>query len=300
MRTTFAAIGLAIISLIFYSGSGAAQTTGAQDLQQYVSELQKSPGDMVLREKIVAAARDANPAPPISEEARRHYVVARTFFEGARKPADFIPAIGEFKRALLVAPWWADANRDLGLALENAGNFDEAIAFIRLYIACNPGEDRARAAQDEIYKIEAKKELAAREARELKAAREEESRKAAEDARAKAALAQLESPEGTWCYFFWGRCMPDSAGLMVIRSTGGQWTITFPNWNRMYATDIRQGGRRITFTRMVSGADPELNTDYVDLTLSPDGKELNGSIRSVSIAGNRPHWTTDSTKYIRQ
>ncbi len=55
-------------------------------------------------------------------------------------------SIEEFKSALLIAPWWAEANRDLGLALESAGRFDEAIDFVRLYIATDPGEDRVRAA----------------------------------------------------------------------------------------------------------------------------------------------------------
>ncbi len=302
MRGVIAVPVLITVCSILYPGSARAQsTTPQQELQQYIADLSKSPADLSLREKIITLAKDMNPPPSIPEEARRHYVVAKTLFEGAKKPADFNDAVDEFSRALFFAPWWAEANRDLGLALESAGRFDEAIAFIRLYTAAAPGEDRVRAAQDEIYKIEAKKRLAARDARDQQAARDAESRAAAEQARAKAEQARRESLEGRWCDLGpFGRCITDSWALMEIRSNGGQWTITFPGATQMTAYDIRQGGKRIAFTRLPRGSDPELNTDYLDLTLSPDGNELSGTIRSVSISGNQPHWTTDTIKYARQ
>jgi len=301
MSPMLAATASTVLVSILCAGSARGQATSPQqDLQQTLSELQKSPRDIALRERIITIARGMKMAPSIPEEARRHYVMAKTLFEGAAKPEDLDDSIEEFEGALLIAPWWAEANRDLGLALENAGRFDEAIDFIRLYIATGPGEDRVRAAQDEIYKIEGRKRLAAREDRNVQAAREEEARKAAEEARMKSERARLESPEGRWCFFFWNKCMPETSGTMEIRSKGGQWTVTFPSSPRMYTYDIRQNGRRIVFTRMMRGADPELNTDYLDLTLSSDGKELNGTIREVDISGNRPHWTTDQIKWVRQ
>ncbi len=133
-----------------------------EKLKHCVADLQKTPGDTALRGRIIQLAQIVKPAPAIPEEARRHYVMAKTLFEGARKAADFADSIAEFKSALLLAPWWPEANRDLGLASEAAGQFDEAIAYVKLYMATNPGDERMRAAQDEIYKIEAKEKLAAK------------------------------------------------------------------------------------------------------------------------------------------
>ncbi len=299
MRQLSAAAAFIVVGVVVCAGPARGQAP-PQDLQQYVSDLQKSPNDMALREKIILAARGTEPQAAIPEDARRHYVMGKRLLELAKKPADFSDSIEEFTRALLIAPWWAEANRDLGLALEGGGRFDEAIAYIRLYIAANPGEEQARRAQDEIYNIEAAKKVALRESREAQGAREAEARAAAEQARAKAEQARRDSLEGTWCVFFFDKCMPTGNGTMEIRSNGGQWTVAYPNSPRMYTYEIRQGGRRIAFTRMMQGADPELNTDYLDLTLSPDGSELNGTIRSVDIAGNRPHWDTDPIKFVRR
>ena len=141
-----------------------AQTTGRQEtLNQYVADLQKNPNDNAMREKIIKLAQEMKPAPAIPEEARRHYVMALTLFKGAKKIEDYGESIDEFKSALLVAPWWAEANRDLGMALEAAKRYDDAISALKLYIASSLGEEKARAAQDEIYKIEAMKKLTARE-----------------------------------------------------------------------------------------------------------------------------------------
>ena len=165
----------------------AQSTTPQQMLQQSVAELQRNPNDNALREKIIKLAQTMRPSPAITEEARRHYVMAKTLFEGAKKPEDFSDSIAEFKSALLVAPWWPEANRDLGLALEAAQRFDEAIAYVSLYIASNPGDERVRAAQDEIYKIEARKQLAAKTSvDDARRQREEQER------------AQQSSPEGRW------------------------------------------------------------------------------------------------------
>ena len=139
-------------------------------LNQYVADLQKNPGDYALREKIIKHTQAMKQKPAIPEEARRHYVIAKTLSDEAKKVEDFNEAIAEFRGALLVAPWWAEANRDFGLTLEAAQRYDEAIAYIKLYMATQPGSERTRAAQDEIYKIEAKKKLSGKAAKETSTA----------------------------------------------------------------------------------------------------------------------------------
>jgi tetratricopeptide (TPR) repeat protein len=155
-----------LVTCITLALANAQAQPPQQTLNQYVSELQKNPNDYALREKIIKHVQTMKPAPAVPEEARRHYVMAKTLSDEAKKVEDFNDSIAEFRGALLVAPWWAEANRDFGLTLEAAQRYDEAIAYIKLYMATNPGSDRSRAAQDEIYKIEAKKKLAGKAAKE--------------------------------------------------------------------------------------------------------------------------------------
>jgi hypothetical protein len=130
-------------------------------LTQCVAELQKSPGDQALREKIVKLAAQANPAPEIPQEARERYAQARKLFEAAETINDVGKAVDQYQAALLVAPWWPQANKDLGLALETAQRHDEALAALGLYLlAAGPGGHDAGAIEDEIHKIEAKRNKA--------------------------------------------------------------------------------------------------------------------------------------------
>jgi hypothetical protein len=159
-------VALAVFVLIFVFMTNVQAQSPQEILNQYIADLQKNPNNYALREKIIKFVQEMKPAPAIPEEARRHYVMALTLFKGARKIEDYGESIEEFKSALLVAPWWAEANRDLGMALEAAKRYDEAINALKLYMASVPAEEKARAAQDEIYKIEGMKKLAARERKE--------------------------------------------------------------------------------------------------------------------------------------
>jgi tetratricopeptide (TPR) repeat protein len=145
-------------------GATPAQSQTSQDiLKKYVADLQKNPDDYALREKIIRHVQTMRPAPVISEEARRQYVMGKTLFEDAKNVQDFNDAIEKFRKALLIAPWWPDANRDLGMALQAAQQYGEAIYALKLYMATHPGDELLRRTQNEIYKIEAKQEKAAKE-----------------------------------------------------------------------------------------------------------------------------------------
>ncbi len=135
--------------------SGRGQPDGS--LARYVAQLQQAPDDQELREKIVKLAARANPVPEIPEQAKAHYAKARGLFETAETINDVGKAIDAYQAALLVAPWWPEANRSLGLALETAQRHDEAIAALRLYLAAEPAGRDAAATEEEIHKIEAKR-----------------------------------------------------------------------------------------------------------------------------------------------
>ena len=99
-------------------------------------------------------------AQTIPEAAREKYVMAITLRNQAKNASDYDSPITKFKDAIALAPSWAEAYKELGLTLELAGKFDEAISNLTKYISFNPPADDARKAQDEIYIIKAKKEKA--------------------------------------------------------------------------------------------------------------------------------------------
>ena len=156
--TTF--LFLMIMSSAF-SCPGYAQSTG-DEFQKAVAAYQQAP-DPSGAEKIIKLAQTMTPAPAVPEEARRHYVIAMTLLKDAKKVEDFGEAVGELKSALLIAPWWPEANLRLGMALESAEKYDEAMRALKFYLLTGPAGEAARAAQDEIYIIEAKQKKAAKE-----------------------------------------------------------------------------------------------------------------------------------------
>ena len=119
-------------------------------LGQCMAELQASPDDQALREKIVKLAARASPAAEIPAAARDHYARARKLFAAAETINDVGKAIDQYQAALRIAPWWPEANKDLGLALETAQRHEEALTALGLYLAAEPSGRDARAVEDEI------------------------------------------------------------------------------------------------------------------------------------------------------
>lgn len=154
-----AAIAMALSAMIFtaHAKQTASGLTSREQLQQYVADLQKNPSDDALRKKIIKLAGTLQPPPAMPEEARKHFVKAETLAKESHDPA---AAIEEYQQGLALAPWWADGYHDLGLIQEADGRYDNAKASLQLYLLSTPDHKDARAAQDEIYKIEAKQQKA--------------------------------------------------------------------------------------------------------------------------------------------
>jgi tetratricopeptide (TPR) repeat protein len=144
--------------------AAVAEEAALQDmLSACVSDLRENPADTALRERIIRLAQEMDPPPAIPEEARRHFDRASALLADAKPPADGAGAADEFRQALLVAPWWAEAYMSLGLALETAGRPDDAIASFRLFLATHPQGEALRSAQDAVARNEAKAEKAVRD-----------------------------------------------------------------------------------------------------------------------------------------
>lgn len=130
------------------------------DLTQKIAQLKAKPNDTALREAIIKLAQEIKPAPAIPEEARQKFIEGNTIAKSAKGPPGQKLAIKRYQEALLIAPWWGDAYFNLATAQELAGKYDDAKTSLKLYILTNPGEKEARDAQDRIYALNAKADLA--------------------------------------------------------------------------------------------------------------------------------------------
>lgn len=163
VRNSVKVVGFLIVLAVAFLPLFAQAQTPQQTLTQYISDLQKSPHNNTLRERIIRHVQTMRPAPAIPEEARRYFVKGTTLQKGAKDIGGYGLAVNAYNEALLLAPWWPEAYYNLSLALEQSGRFDDAAGALKLYLLTNPAPQDARAAQDRIYALEAKKEMAAKE-----------------------------------------------------------------------------------------------------------------------------------------
>src|SRR5688572_28343648 len=225
MKTTSQLIIL-VLTFLVLSPTAYAQSPREQ-LQQMVEQLQKTPNDNALRERIIKLGAEIRPAPAIPEEANRAYVKGGVFKEEAKDPSGYDLAISAYRDALRVAPWWADAYFNLGVTLGLTGKFDEGIASLRLSMASVPaGSAEAREAQNRIYAIEAKAEIASRQTK-------------APDQQA-AAESHARRIVGTWYKtFVSGRGAKDRVTITIRHDVSDRWRIE---------SSILRGVREVQFT----------------------------------------------------
>lgn len=168
-----------IFTLLVLPASVHAQTPQEQ-LAQMVAQLQKTPSDSVLREKIIKLGAEIKPAPAIPEEARRALVRGNAAMTDAKSPEAAARPIQLYEEALTIAPWWGDAYFNLSKARELRQEYDLAIGALRFFLLSAPSEPDARQAQDQIYVLEEKRDRQAKEAKEREVAKQLEERRAAE------------------------------------------------------------------------------------------------------------------------
>lgn len=251
---------MVFLVLLFTVLSDAHAQSPREELQQMVEQLQKTPDDNALREKIIRLGAGIKPSPAIPEEANRAFVKGNVFQKEAKDASGYALAITAYRDALRSAPWWGDVYFNLSIAQESAGKFDEAIVSIRNYLASvQAGSTEAREAQNKIYALEAKGEIASKQAVALAAAERER---------------QRPSVEGKWT-------MSGMFDFQVVRN-GERFTITgekrFGKYGEWHATNVVADQQHIRFT--VEQPDcPQCRTAY-DLSLSPNGDELTGTAGS--------------------
>jgi len=150
---------VAVFTLLALAASAHAQTPREQ-LNQMVQQLQKTPNDNALREKIIKLATSIKPAPAIPEEAREPFVMGATVLKKSGDPSGASKAVDLFTQALNIAPWYADAYYNRAMARQAAGQFEPAIDDLKLYLGFKLTDAERREAQDKIYSFKADAQLA--------------------------------------------------------------------------------------------------------------------------------------------
>ena len=151
---------LALLFSVLMLGNVACAQSTREQLNQMTQQLQKTPTDDALREKIIKLATSIKPAPAIPEEAREPFVMGATVLKKASDPAGAGKAVDLFTQALNIAPWFADAYYNRAIAREAAGQFEPAVDDLKLYLNFKLTDSERREAQDKIYALKANAQLA--------------------------------------------------------------------------------------------------------------------------------------------
>lgn len=115
------------------AASAYAQSPREQ-LKQMVQQLQKTPSDNALREKIIKLARTMKPAPALPDTAIAFEGRAQFAFRSAKSEGDFLAAAQEYEKAVAVAPWVPGYYADLCTIYEKAGKFADAKRHCGFYL----------------------------------------------------------------------------------------------------------------------------------------------------------------------
>jgi tetratricopeptide (TPR) repeat protein len=148
------------------SGEAAEQAGNPrQAFHTYVASLASLPpgasGEAVdsLRDRLIRVAAELNPAPPISEEAKRHLAYALAAIEEGKASGDINKlddAVNQLNKVLQLAPWRPEAYYNLGLVLEQQKRYADAVHNLKLYLLAAPRAKDAGAVQQTIYELEYK------------------------------------------------------------------------------------------------------------------------------------------------
>lgn len=122
-----------IFTLLVLTTSAYAQSPREQ-LKQMAQQLQKTPTDNAMREKIIKLARTMKPSPALPDTAVAFEGRAQFAFRNAKSEGDYLAAAQEYEKAVAVAPWVPGYYADLCTIYEKAGKFEDAKRHCGLYL----------------------------------------------------------------------------------------------------------------------------------------------------------------------
>ena len=133
---------------------GAEKAGSLETLKQYVADLKKNPENADLREKTIKYAQTLKQKPQAPEEYERLVSRGSAYLKMATDTAGYQKAIEEFRAAVNLAPWIADAYENLAAAQEKAGLYAEAIQSLNFTLLADPNTKNAREIKNHTYELE--------------------------------------------------------------------------------------------------------------------------------------------------
>ena len=155
---------LALLFGVLMLGTVANAESPREQLNQMVAQLQKSPTDNALREKIIKLAQELKPAPAVPEEAIKYEGRGQFAFSHAKSTADYLDAAKEYEKAVAAAPWVPGYYADLCTIYEKAEKYAEAKKNCEFFLASSPSAQDASDVRKRIAGLEFAMEKAAAEA----------------------------------------------------------------------------------------------------------------------------------------
>ncbi len=147
----FCLIPLLLALAVTFVPAQDTRTADPRDqFQQLTTQLQQSPDDQALREKIIALALTMNPKPATPDASIMAEGAAEYAFKNAKVTSDYSDAAKQYEKALVLAPWVAADYFNCGVAHEKAGENKEAIRSFNLYLLAAPNADDALAVKKRI------------------------------------------------------------------------------------------------------------------------------------------------------
>ena len=124
----------------------------------YLETSAKQGLDSDIRKRVMKLYPKIDPPPAIPEEARKRAVFGMTAVKVAKDSKGLDRAIEEYRKAIQLAPWWADLYYNLAMVQEQRSHFREAAETFKLYLAASPKDPQAQVIQNKIYELEYKAE----------------------------------------------------------------------------------------------------------------------------------------------
>ena len=127
-----------VVAIVLAFAVSTQAQSPLEQLQPMTMQLQQTPNDNALRERIIKLGAELKPAPAIPEEAERRMVCGEEAFKSATSPAGYEDAAKEFNQATLVALWDGNAYYNLGIVQDKAGDYKAALRSLNFALLTSP------------------------------------------------------------------------------------------------------------------------------------------------------------------
>lgn len=273
MKRRMCSVGFVVLQLVLAQllpAAGQQESSGREQLQEYVAQLRTNPDDQGLRERIIKLALTLQPRPASPEGALEAEGAAEYAAKHAGSKEDFAKAGDLYDKALLIAPWNAKDYFNAAVCREKAEQYNPAINDYKLYLVGAPdASDR-----DEVLKkIGAMKYAANQSSPQAIAERNARQAQAAAEVQQQEERNFLNSLNGNR-YSCWFPHRPHTAAaVFVLDIRGGQAIFgeyqTYPNPDQWNYDEL--GRALLTGKHFRMDADV---TDGTTFTVSDDGLDV--------------------------